>query len=327
LCPKHKFPVSHGSENHINGSDPGKFTVWFNTNFAESPNQTVNTVFNVEPNGKIPDPSVTLTKDGFTFTGWYTDYSFDSATGLKKYDGADKWDFGTDTVTEDMTLYAGWTGGLKRMPRTWIWNDQPGALEGRLIQLQEGKTYKMGVRYIVQPTFGPVYLIARYRSSTGYVTETPRVTLLNTATGFFKTSEEEFTASYTGWYFIGVTMFNTPTDPAGGGQYLLHEVWLKEKGGGDINLLTNGDFEYKDLNDSNAKFHKVENNGQDPFYEGSTPGPRNEWDADLWNMNHSDVHGLSSWTYFTGDFLGVITGSAVANDNPSALQFPKPAHP
>lgn len=36
-------------------------------------------------------------KEGYAFTGWYTDR-----------DCTDKWDIATDTVTDSMTLYAGW---------------------------------------------------------------------------------------------------------------------------------------------------------------------------------------------------------------------------
>ena len=37
-------------------------------------------------------------KEGYVFTGWYTDR-----------DCTDEWDIATDTVTNSMTLYAGWT--------------------------------------------------------------------------------------------------------------------------------------------------------------------------------------------------------------------------
>lgn len=37
-------------------------------------------------------------KEGYAFTGWYTDR-----------DCTDEWDIATDTVTNSMTLYAGWT--------------------------------------------------------------------------------------------------------------------------------------------------------------------------------------------------------------------------
>lgn len=42
-----------------------------------------------------PEPPV---KEGYRFDGWFTDVSC-----------LDEWDFGLDTVSGDMTLYAGWT--------------------------------------------------------------------------------------------------------------------------------------------------------------------------------------------------------------------------
>ena len=49
--------------------------------------------------GKVTEPNPAPTAAGWTFGGWYTD------------DGAwtDAWNFDTDTVTEDITLYAKWT--------------------------------------------------------------------------------------------------------------------------------------------------------------------------------------------------------------------------
>ncbi len=41
-----------------------------------------------------PEPPV---REGYTFTGWYADESYDT-----------KWDFENRTVETDMTLYAGW---------------------------------------------------------------------------------------------------------------------------------------------------------------------------------------------------------------------------
>ena len=43
---------------------------------------------------EMPEPP---TREGYTFTGWHTDYGC-----------FDPWDPETDTVKEDMTLYAGW---------------------------------------------------------------------------------------------------------------------------------------------------------------------------------------------------------------------------
>jgi hypothetical protein len=308
------------------GGPTASFTVWFNTNFAVP--STISPALNVGSGSKITAPASSLSKDGFTFKGWYTKYSVDSATGLWKYEDADKWNFDTNTVTKNMTLYAGWDGGIKRMPRSWIWADQANHLQGRLIELQAGKTYKLGTRYFVQPGFGPVYLQARYRPNNENYTTQKSITLQNAANDdCFTIAEDEFTAAHDGWYFIGLSHYN----PSGSnnGQYILHEVWLKEKGGGDINLLTDGDFIWKDIGDmaNTGKFHQVTYNGQDPFHEGGAP--RNEWDPTAWNMNSTDVHMAASWTWFVGSggFLGELTDGKISNGQPQKLVFPMPEHP
>ncbi len=43
---------------------------------------------------ELPEPP---TREGYSFTGWYTDYGC-----------YDPWDFENDTIETDMTLYAGW---------------------------------------------------------------------------------------------------------------------------------------------------------------------------------------------------------------------------
>lgn len=43
---------------------------------------------------ELPEPP---TREGYTFTGWYTDYGC-----------FDPWDLENDTIETDMTLYAGW---------------------------------------------------------------------------------------------------------------------------------------------------------------------------------------------------------------------------
>ena len=48
--------------------------------------------------GDPVDEPTTLTKDGHTFAGWHEDELFEKP-----------WNFNTDTVTDDMTLYAKWT--------------------------------------------------------------------------------------------------------------------------------------------------------------------------------------------------------------------------
>ena len=39
-------------------------------------------------------------RDGYSFTGWYKDIYLN-----------EQWDFGKDTVTDNMVLYAGWQAG------------------------------------------------------------------------------------------------------------------------------------------------------------------------------------------------------------------------
>ena len=45
---------------------------------------------------KLNEPE-TPQKEGYEFTGWYRDRAL-----------TEKWNFDTDTVSESMTLYAGW---------------------------------------------------------------------------------------------------------------------------------------------------------------------------------------------------------------------------
>lgn len=55
----------------------------------------------VENGGKVTRPT-DPTKEGYTFGGWYTDASYTDASYLTQ------WNFGTNTVTSNMTLYAKW---------------------------------------------------------------------------------------------------------------------------------------------------------------------------------------------------------------------------
>lgn len=53
----------------------------------------------VAQGGKLTQPA-DPTREGYTFTGWYRDVN-----------ATDEWNFRQDTVTGNMTLYAGWTTG------------------------------------------------------------------------------------------------------------------------------------------------------------------------------------------------------------------------
>lgn len=59
---------------------------------------TVYGYFTINADGTLTAPEVTPTKEGYTFAGWYKDA-----------DCTLQWDFATDKVTENLTLYAKWT--------------------------------------------------------------------------------------------------------------------------------------------------------------------------------------------------------------------------
>jgi uncharacterized repeat protein (TIGR02543 family) len=307
-----------GSDGDITGS--GEYTVWFNTGFADTP--SISPALNVESGAAIKAPTAP-SRDGFTFKGWYTDYGVDSATGLWKYEDDDKWNFAADAVTASMTLYAGWEGGYKNMPRAYYQGAYQNRLQGRLIQLTQGKTYKLGTRYFVQPGHGPVHLQARYGAEAG--TTDKDIALQNTTNdNCFAVIEDSFTASHNGWYFIGLSNYNEGSDDTHG-QILLHEIWLKEAGGGDINLLPNGDFVWKDA--ASMKFHET------PYivYPLDAAGePKTEWDTAAWTMNNpysenSGIHMVRDWNYLKTNayFLYDLTGGKLSAGAVGSLVFPK----
>ena len=69
-----------------------QYTVTFNSNGGSAV-----TAQTVEAGEKATEPS-DPTKDGYTFSGWYTSDTLTTA-----------WDFSTDTVNSNITLYAKWT--------------------------------------------------------------------------------------------------------------------------------------------------------------------------------------------------------------------------
>lgn len=64
----------------------------------------------VKYNDLVPRPSVTPSKIGYTFVGWYKDY-----------DGSIEWDFKKDHATQSTTMYAKWDKGVK--DANVIWKD------------------------------------------------------------------------------------------------------------------------------------------------------------------------------------------------------------
>ena len=82
--------VGKGSQ-YFSGGKHNGFTVEFDTD-GGSQIQSVKAY-----HSELLDVSEQPVKEGYTFTGWYTDRAC-----------TDKWDMAHDTVTQSMTLYAGW---------------------------------------------------------------------------------------------------------------------------------------------------------------------------------------------------------------------------
>ncbi|MDR1867736.1 MAG: InlB B-repeat-containing protein [Treponema sp.] len=73
---------------------PTTFTVTFDSKDGSA----VNPITGLASGAKINEPDPAPTKEGFTFGGWYKEATFEN-----------EWDFESDTVTENTTLYAKWT--------------------------------------------------------------------------------------------------------------------------------------------------------------------------------------------------------------------------
>ena len=69
------------------------FTVIFDSQYGTS----VNTLTHVDRGSLIEEPAAPR-KSGYLFEGWFKDTEY-----------TEPWDFATDTVTEDLVLYAGWS--------------------------------------------------------------------------------------------------------------------------------------------------------------------------------------------------------------------------
>lgn len=106
-----KYKVSGGTEIEISANAEGKYTLpvknqrielyvygieqQYTVNFETNGGNTVETqkMFKDSKVTKPEDP----VREGYTFAGWYSDSNCKTA-----------WNFGTDTVSDDMTLYAKW---------------------------------------------------------------------------------------------------------------------------------------------------------------------------------------------------------------------------
>ena len=82
-----------GAYTVVEGEKPDAFTVTFQTNGAGE----IPAISNLLSDSKVTKPE-DPSREGYTFNGWYQDE-----------DCTDEWDFETDTVYGNITLYAGWT--------------------------------------------------------------------------------------------------------------------------------------------------------------------------------------------------------------------------
>lgn len=88
--------------------------------FEENGGSTVSDITGLSYNAAITAPAAP-TKTGYAFGGWYKDNSWN-----------DKWDFSTDRVTMDITLYAKWTLGA---PTVQLTADKTDVIYGETITL------------------------------------------------------------------------------------------------------------------------------------------------------------------------------------------------
>lgn len=88
--------------------------------FEENGGSTVSDITGLSYNAAITAPAAP-TKTGYAFGGWYKDNSWN-----------DKWDFSTDRVTTDITLYARWTLGA---PTVQLTADKTDVIYGETITL------------------------------------------------------------------------------------------------------------------------------------------------------------------------------------------------
>lgn len=92
--------ISFGNVGYASISDPeDRYTVTFDSQDGSA----VEGITNVMSDSKINPPSAP-TKEGFVFVGWHKDT-----------EGTEVWNFATDTVTSDVTLYAKWEGIVARV--------------------------------------------------------------------------------------------------------------------------------------------------------------------------------------------------------------------
>lgn len=103
-------------------------TVTFDANGGKFPVDSPTAAQPVLHGRKVSAPSTQPAKDGYVFAGWY-----------KEQEGTNKWEFGSENVTGNMTLYAKWTNNALIIDST----------AGAWKKLKEGAAKSSGVSVIV----------------------------------------------------------------------------------------------------------------------------------------------------------------------------------
>ncbi|TLG77228.1 InlB B-repeat-containing protein [Culicoidibacter larvae] len=91
------FALEHRIELTYNYALVGTAAVTFTVDFESNGGTAVASLLDIADGATIIAPTAP-TRDGFTFAGWYTDAALTTL-----------WNFNSDIVTSDMTLYAKWT--------------------------------------------------------------------------------------------------------------------------------------------------------------------------------------------------------------------------
>lgn len=101
---------------------PTTYTITFQSNGGS----VVNSISNILPSSVLAEPSAPV-KSGFTFAGWFTDELL-----------LNPWNFETDLVTLDMTLYAKWVEVIPVLTYTVTFETNGGSSVAPYLDVEEG---------------------------------------------------------------------------------------------------------------------------------------------------------------------------------------------
>lgn len=101
-----------GGEGSGGDETPISYTVTYEANGGTFSNGATSITDTVEENGKLTAPEKP-SRNNYAFTYWYKDGALN-----------DIWDFSTDTVTQEITLYAGWQSTIVDYDVTFVLNYQ-----------------------------------------------------------------------------------------------------------------------------------------------------------------------------------------------------------